>query len=123
MPRDAGVQCRVFQSTADVAVAVADVIEQVIAARPTAVLALATGRTPLAIYEELARRRQAGRLEMSRARLFAIDEFAGVPIGHPGSFAAYLDRHLVVPLGFDPGRVERLNGVSPDPDRECDRYE
>jgi glucosamine-6-phosphate deaminase len=123
MPRDTAAQLRVFQAATEVASAVADAIERAIAATPTAVLSLATGRTPLATYEELARRHRAGRLDVSRATLFAIDEFAGIPPSHPGSFASYIEEHLVTPLGFDPRRVQCLDGVAANLDLECARYE
>lgn len=116
-------QVQVFRTSDEVAAAVADAIEQVLASTPAAVLALATGRTPLAAYAELARRRREGRLDASQAAIVGIDEFAGVPAGDPGSFAAYLEQHVIGPIGFDPRRVERLDGAARNLDAECARYD
>lgn len=90
---------------------------------PTACLALATGRTPLPAYGELARRRRAGRFDASRATLFGIDEFVGMSAAHPASFAAYLDQYIVGPIGFNPQRVQRLDGAAKNADAECARYD
>jgi glucosamine-6-phosphate deaminase len=86
-------------------------------------VALATGGTPLAAYEELARRRRACGLDASRAAIVGIDEFVGVAASDPASFAAYLDRHVIGPLGFDRQRAERLNGAADNLDAECARYD
>ncbi|MBN9196039.1 MAG: glucosamine-6-phosphate deaminase, partial [Microbacterium sp.] len=45
--------------------------------RPDAVLGVATGSSPLAIYRELARRAETGQLDFSRVRAFALDEYVG----------------------------------------------
>src|SRR5438093_2365589 len=60
----------VFPEHSDLAVAVAERIIEVIQretrAKGRAVLGLATGSTPLGVYEELIRRHQAGEVDFSR---------------------------------------------------------
>jgi len=46
----------------------AGAIEALLDRKPEAVLGLATGSSPLGIYDELARRHREGRLSFSRAR-------------------------------------------------------
>ncbi len=57
----------------------ADAIERLVRANPEAVLGLATGSTPLTIWRSLADRG----LDFSRVRGFALDEYVGLPPGHP----------------------------------------
>ena len=79
----------------------AGVLAAAVARRADAVLGLATGSSPLPAYAALARRT----LDLRRVRAFALDEYVGLPPGHPQSYRAVLARAAVVPLGLDPARV------------------
>lgn len=63
---------------------------------------------------------QAPDLDWSRVMAFHLDEYIGLPAGHPACFARWLDRHLFrqVPLGA----VHYLTGTAADPQTECRRY-
>jgi len=73
-------------------------IARLVTAKPDAVLGLATGSSPLSTWAALA----AYRLDMSRVRGFALDEYIGLPDGHPQSYRTVLLRTVVEPLGMDP---------------------
>ncbi|WP_411700052.1 glucosamine-6-phosphate deaminase [Conyzicola sp.] len=76
-------------------------IAAVVASRPDAVLGLATGSTPLTTWAALATRG----LDLSRVRGFALDEYVGLPAGHPESYRAVITREVVEPLGLTPALV------------------
>ena len=76
-------------------------IARLVERTPRAVLGLATGSTPLSTWAALAERR----LDLSRVRGFALDEYVGLPAGHPESYRAVIDREVVRPLGLDPALV------------------
>jgi glucosamine-6-phosphate deaminase len=99
----------------------ADCIVDLVAARPDAVLALPTGRTPLGLYPELVDRVRGGQVDLSRITVFALDEFAGVPHQHPASNSSYLVRNLLahVPVA----RAFGLDGAASDHEEECRGYE
>jgi glucosamine-6-phosphate deaminase len=78
-----------------------DRIAALVARKPDAVLGLATGSTPLPVWAAL---RERG-VDLSRVRGFALDEYLGLPAGHPESYRAVIDREVVVPLGMDPALV------------------
>ena len=61
----------------------ADAIEQLLRAQPDAVLGLATGSSPLAVYDELARRHAEAGLSFARARAFMLDEYVGLEADAP----------------------------------------
>ncbi|HEY4267163.1 MAG TPA: glucosamine-6-phosphate deaminase, partial [Galbitalea sp.] len=79
----------------------ADAVEALVAREPGAVLGLATGSSPLSVYGALARRG----LDLSGVRGFALDEYVGLPVGHPESYRAVITREVVVPLGLTPSLV------------------
>jgi glucosamine-6-phosphate deaminase len=98
---------------------IADVVEHT----PAAVLGLATGSSPLAIYAELARLVDRGDLDFSNTSGFALDEYVGIPADHPESYLSVLHREVVVPLGMDPSRVHVPDGRASDIVAACADYE
>jgi glucosamine-6-phosphate deaminase len=117
------VDIRVFETADEVATAVAGRIADAVAARPEIVLGLAAGRTPVAAYAELQRLHRAGNVNFARVTTFNVDEFAGIPPGHPGSFRTFMERHLFSGINLAPARIHFLNGAAADLDAECARYE
>jgi glucosamine-6-phosphate deaminase len=91
--------------------------------RPAMVLGLATGRTPIRLYHELGTLHSHGQADFSRVTTFNLDEFAGVPGDHPGSYRVFMHEHLFSRVNLPPGQIHFLNGAAPDPDAECVRYE
>ncbi|MFB8386136.1 glucosamine-6-phosphate deaminase [Microbacterium sp. NPDC055910] len=84
---------------------VARAIADLIASKPDAVLGLATGSTPLAVYGALARIIAEEGIDVTRVRGFALDEYVGLPPGHPESYRAVITREVVGPLGLTPELV------------------
>ncbi len=113
----------VFDTPDDVARAVAGRVARDLAAQPSLVLGLPTGRTPIASYAELGRLHRSGAADFSCASTFNLDEFAGVAASHPGSFHAFMNRHLFGGVNLAPARIHFLNGAARDLDAECERYE
>ncbi|WP_285725292.1 glucosamine-6-phosphate deaminase [Psychromicrobium xiongbiense] len=101
----------------------ADAIEALVVAKPEAVLGLATGSSPLPIYDELARRHAEEGLDFSRTRGFALDEYVGLPAGHPESYWEVLQREFTSRVGIDPSRVSAPNGSAEDIATACAEYE
>lgn len=80
---------------------VAEAIVELVRRRADAVLGLATGSSPLPVYEAL--RPHAALLRDVRG--VALDEYVGLPAGHPQSYRAVIEREVIAPLGLDPARV------------------
>lgn len=73
-------------------------------------LGLATGSSPLGLYRELARARRSGQLDLTRVHGFALDEYVGLPAGHPQSYREVLTREVCDPLGLDPANLHVPDG-------------
>ncbi len=87
------------------------------------VLGVATGSSPEPVYEHLARRRVRGTFRTDRLRAFALNEYVGLPEGHPESYRCVLERAFAHPLGVDGDRLHVPRGGHPDPDRASRDYE
>ncbi len=74
-------------------------------------------------YTELGRLHSAGEADFSHATAFLLDEFVGLDASHAGSFRRFLTEHLLSGINLSPNQTHSLNGVAPDPDGECERYE
>lgn len=92
-------------------------------ANPRLVLGLPTGRTPLALYNELASLYAHGRVDLSQVTTFNLDEFLGIPATHPASYRTYMEEHLFSRVNIPADRRHFLDGGAPDPEGECARYE
>jgi len=101
----------------------AEAVGRLVSRRPDAVLGLATGSSPLGVYDELARRVAAGSLSLSRVRAFLLDEYVGLARGHEQSYRSVIERELVARVDLDPARVHGLDGTAEDLVAECARYE
>lgn len=108
----------IVPSAAEAGEIAADAIAALITANPDAVLGLATGSTPLTTWQAVAARG----LDLSKARGFALDEYVGLPVGHPESYRSVITREVVEPLGLTPSRV-RVPGDDGPAKGAGERYE
>ncbi|MFT2815341.1 glucosamine-6-phosphate deaminase [Leifsonia sp. A12D58] len=98
-------------------------IRDLIAQKPDAVLGLATGSTPLSVYRALAASLVSDPLDVSRVRGFALDEYVGLPAGHPESYRAVITREVVEPLGLTAENIHVPNGDLASIETAGDDYE
>ncbi len=91
--------------------------------KPQSVLALPTGNTPLGLYSELIARKLAGTLNLDEAKVFNLDEYCGLGQSNPHSYAAFMQRHLIVPARLGADRVRLLRGDATDLEAECHDYD
>ncbi len=118
-----GLTIRRFPSSAVAARALARQVARDLRERPSMVLGLPTGRTPVPLYAELASLYAMGEVDFSQASTFNLDEFMGLSADDPRSYRAFMERHLFGRVNLQPRRVHFLNGLASDPAAECARYE
>ncbi len=101
----------------------ADAIAGLLERKPTAVLGLATGSSPMAIYDELAARYEAGLVSFQQARGFTLDEYVGLPADHPERYRTVIDTVFVSRVDFAAGAVRGPDGLAADIPASCAEYE
>lgn len=104
-------------------VVAANAIEALVRAKPNAVLGLATGSSPLPIYDELARRHDEEGLNFGEVRGFALDEYVGLPVGHYESYREVIRREFTNRVDVDPANVHGPDGSAADIAAACHEYE
>ncbi|GAB77388.1 glucosamine-6-phosphate deaminase [Austwickia chelonae] len=101
----------------------AEAIEVLLAEKPTAVLGVATGSSPLTVYAELGRRVGSGQLSLATATAFMLDEYVGLPRTHPERYRNVIEREFVARVDIDPARVHGPDGAAADLPAACRSYE
>ena len=89
---------------------------------PSLVLSLPTGRTPIEVYDGLARLAGRRRIDFSRAVTFNLDEFVGLAPDDPRSYRAFMERHLFRRVGLPRQRAKVLDGSAGDSAAEGARF-
>jgi glucosamine-6-phosphate deaminase len=102
---------------------VASLIGDTLDRNPVAVLGLATGRTVVPVYNELARLHRDEGLDFSNCRTFNLDEYVGLSPDDPDSFRHTMDVRLFNRVNIKRENTHVPNGVAKDLDAECLAYE
>jgi glucosamine-6-phosphate deaminase len=89
----------------------AESIVDLISGKPDTVLGLATGSTPLPVYRALASLIAERGVDVSHVRGYALDEYVGLPAGHPESYRSVIQREVIEPLGLTPSLIHVPNGA------------
>ncbi|OON81468.1 glucosamine-6-phosphate deaminase [Streptomyces tsukubensis] len=102
---------------------IAGAVAELLSRKPDALLGVATGSTPLPIYEALTAKVTAGAVDASRARVCQLDEYVGLPAGHPESYRSVVLREVVEPLGLGVDSFMGPDGSSDDVLGACEAYD
>lgn len=87
------------------------------------VLGLATGKTPLGVYEGLIRLYREREMDFSDVSAFSLDEYLGLPDDHPQSFAFYMQQNFLQHVNIKKENTFRLDGLPEDIEAHCHEYE
>lgn len=101
----------------------ADAISALISRKPDAVLGLATGSSPVAVYDELVSRYEAGKISFRRVKGFTLDEYVGLSADHPERYRNVIDTAFADRVDFEPGAVQGPDGLAGDIPAACAAYE
>ncbi|MFE7504692.1 glucosamine-6-phosphate deaminase [Promicromonospora sp. NPDC057488] len=112
----------VIAPAAELARLAADAVEGLLRANPETVLGLATGSSPLAVYDELATRHKDG-LSFARARAFMLDEYVGLPADHPERYRNVIEKEFASRVDLPAGAVQGPDGLASDLPAACAAYE
>lgn len=91
--------------------------------KPSLVLGLATGSTPLGLYRELIRMHQDEGLDFSKVTTFNLDEYVGLPPEHEQSYHRFMWDSLFSQINVHPRFVHIPNGMVHDIGAHCVWYE
>ena len=96
---------------AAVSAAGADIIEKTVREKPDCTLGLATGSSPVGMYQELARRCREEKLDFSRVHSVNLDEYVGLEPTHDQSYRYFMDDNLFNHINIDKANTYVAKGV------------
>lgn len=91
--------------------------------KPNCVLGLATGSTPIGLYDRLVEMEKMGEIDFSDVTTFNLDEYYPISPDNSQSYRYFMNEHLFNKVNIDISRTHIPNGETSNPEEECERYE
>lgn len=112
-----------YSSNTQLNEAAAGLIAATLQQKPNAVLGLATGSTPIGVYEKLVELYQDGKVSFKAASSFNLDEYVGLPRDHSESYYSFMNHHLFQHVDLPEEKAKIPQGNTNNPEEECTRYD
>src|SRR6185503_12273582 len=103
--------------------AAAQIVVDVLNTKPNAVLGMATGSTPLGLYQELVRLHNSGEVDVSRGTTFNLDEYVGLPPNHAQSYHYFMHEHFFQHVNLPRHNINIPSGTTSNYPAFCAWYE
>ena len=107
---------------ADMSRKAANIVSAQVIMKPDCVLGLATGSTPIGLYQQLVAWYEKGDLDFSEVRTVNLDEYKGLSRENDQSYYYFMHHNLFDHVNLPAENSHLPNGMEPDSDRECRRY-
>ena len=91
--------------------------------KASSVLGLATGSTPLGMYDELIKMYNKNELDFSKVKTFNLDEYCSLPADNPQSYHYYMDDNFFDYVNIQEENINLLDGMTEDVKKECIEYD
>ena len=91
--------------------------------KPGKVLGLATGSTPLGLYELMVKDHKENGTSYKDILTFNLDEYVGLPITHPESYYAFMHRNLFDQIDIPEENTHVPSGLGEDLEGQCKAYD
>ena len=107
----------------EASISAAQVIAEIVKAKPDCVLGLATGSSPINTYRELIRINKDGEISFKNVKSVNLDEYVGLTPDHDQSYRYFMDTNLFNHIDIDKANTNVPSGLAADPAAECKRYD
>lgn len=101
----------------------AQIVAGQITLNPQSVLGLATGSTPVGMYNELVKMYNEKRVDFSDIRTFNLDEYYPISADNPQSYHYFMEENLFSKINIKKENTHILDGKCSDTFAECDNFE
>ena len=101
----------------------ADILEETVRANPCCTLGLATGSSPIGIYEQLIKWYHKGDVDFGDCTTFNLDEYRGLTPDHDQSYHYFMHKNFFDSVNIPDERINLPDGAQLDAERECSRYD
>ncbi len=116
-------QIKVVENYAEMSRAAADIFRDVISARPDCVLGLATGDTPIGLYDCMVDDYKAGKIDFSKVSTVNLDEYYPINPDNDQSYRYFMNEKLFDRINVDKTKTYVPDGQAQQPEASCRDYE
>ncbi|HIY78242.1 MAG TPA: glucosamine-6-phosphate deaminase [Candidatus Borkfalkia excrementavium] len=99
-----------------------EIVRDVIKANPNAVLGLATGSSPIGLYDDLVKAYERGEISFKNIRTVNLDEYVGLDYSSDQSYVYFMRKNLFERVDIDLANTNLPDGKAKDLEAECARY-
>lgn len=101
----------------------ANVVSATVILNPSCVLGLATGSTPIGMYQQLIKWYEAGDLNFEAVKSVNLDEYVGLGGESDQSYRYFMNENLFRHINIDTANTSVPNGLAADIPAECAHYD
>ncbi len=113
----------VKKSYEDISEIAADIFAAEINTKPNCVIGLATGSTPIGLYNCLAEKNKRGICDFANVRSVNLDEYYPIAPDNDQSYRYFMNKNLFDKVNIDKANTSVPDGTAKDPEEACRRYE
>ena len=112
---------KIFRDYETLSRATADLIKDYISKKPHSLVCIASGHTPVGVFQNLIKDVQSKKLDIRQCTFLSLDEWVGIDPTDSGSCLSMLKKDFFDPLNISDSQTEYFNVLAPDLEKECDR--
>ena len=116
-------QIVILKDAAEVASYGANIFAAQLKQKPASVLGLATGSTPVALYQNLIEKNRQGEISFADVTSFNLDEYLGLDGSHPQSYRHFMNEQLFNHIDINKNNTHVPPGDAKNPIAACEQYE
>lgn len=100
----------------------AEIVADRVRNKPDACLGLATGSTPLGMYQNLIEMYQKGEISFKDVKTYNLDEYCGLEKTHPQSYFTYMHKKFFDHIDISENNINLPEGDTDNHEEACMRY-
>jgi glucosamine-6-phosphate isomerase len=112
---------KIFPDYETLSRATADLIKEYIQQKPSSLVCIASGHTPVGVFKNLVSDVQSGKLDIGQCTFLSLDEWIGIDPSDPGSCLSMLKKDFFDPLKIADNQIVSFQVLAQDLDKECNR--
>ena len=113
----------IFEDAQEISKYAVELIKNELDKKPTLVLGLPTGKTVIPIYSELVKAHEEKRVNLSKTKVFDLDEYIGLKSEQKESFEYFLNKNLFTRIKIPEKNLNFIKGTAINLTKECEEYE
>ena len=121
MKKENKMEIRIFENKEALSRAAAKYFIDVLNEKEHPVLGLATGSSPIGMYQKLIEAHEDGKIDFSNVTTYNLDEYVGLDRNHEQSYYRFMCENLFDHVNIDLANVNVPSGLG-DPQANCDDY-